>query len=73
MQIPGVFSSVRRPPEQVAVTVGLSGRRRIVINRWSYTDGGISAPAPPTRLNAMDDVCRVVVSPIAGGNGGVKG
>ena len=43
----------------------------IIIGGSSYVDGGISAPAPPTPLDSLDTnggACRVVISPISGGN-----
>mmetsp|Transcript_32611 Transcript_32611/g.60274 ORF Transcript_32611/g.60274 Transcript_32611/m.60274 type:complete len:293 (+) Transcript_32611:179-1057(+) len=40
----------------------------VVIDGTAYVDGGISAPAPPTHVDSMDGACRVVISPIAGGN-----
>jgi len=40
----------------------------IIINRESYVDGGITAPAPPTPLDTKESACRVIVSPIAGPN-----
>lgn len=40
----------------------------VIIDGSSYVDGGISAPAPPTPLDTNEGACRVVVSPISGGN-----
>ncbi|KAL9186242.1 hypothetical protein ACHAXT_005480 [Thalassiosira profunda] len=36
------------------------------IDGSAYVDGGISAPAPPTPLDAEEGACRVVISPISG-------
>jgi len=38
------------------------------IHGIAYADGGIAAPAPRTHRDAMDGACRVLISPIAGGN-----
>lgn len=38
----------------------------ICINKISYIDGGISAPAPPTPIDMMEGACRVIISPISG-------
>jgi len=43
----------------------------VFIDGSSYVDGGISAPAPPAPLASLETnegACRVVISPISGGN-----
>mmetsp|Transcript_25907 Transcript_25907/g.40652 ORF Transcript_25907/g.40652 Transcript_25907/m.40652 type:complete len:274 (-) Transcript_25907:73-894(-) len=40
----------------------------IIIDGNSFCDGGIAAPAPPTPIDNEEGVCRIVVSPISGGN-----
>ena len=40
----------------------------IVIDGSSFCDGGIAAPAPPTPVDDEEGICRIVVSPISGGN-----
>lgn len=40
----------------------------VCIGGSSYVDGGISAPAPPTPHDSAEGACRIVISPIAGGN-----
>lgn len=40
----------------------------IIIDGNSFCDGGIAAPAPPTPIDNEEAVCRIVVSPISGGD-----